>query len=235
MSAVGGRGCTEQSVDISFLFSVAAAGQTVPRAPTAWAPLFLCFLSGIGREVGPRVEEQAARVKCCLRGPTVMDPTPWPRGPESENSKSGRRARGTPDSPPTSETEVLCFLSCQAAFHNWWFWNRASSRQGKIWECVPGSPEEKPFHRGPESPVQVPDREGRPGTSAAQGSWNPGASPVRIVSLSFPCQFLFFSCSCFAVPFLTFELSVSPSTTSKWALCFHLKDFFSPLHSSYTM
>ena len=32
---LGVRGCTEQRMDISFLFSVAAAGQTVPGAPTA--------------------------------------------------------------------------------------------------------------------------------------------------------------------------------------------------------
>ena len=42
--------------------------------------------------MGPRDEEQAARVKCCLTGLTVVDQTPW-LGPLRRKRGPGRQKR----------------------------------------------------------------------------------------------------------------------------------------------
>lgn len=170
-----------------FFFSCCRGPDAAQRAHDVSA---FGVVSGKGREVGWRGgEEQAVSVKCWLMGLRAADQTPW-LGPWEEKGGRARgkwkrkaSVRGPSLPPPHFQTEAFFFFLCQAAAtHNWWLWNWASSGQGKIWECVPGSAQGKPFHCGPESPLQIPDRERRNGTSAAQRNWNPVASTVRTVS-----------------------------------------------------
>ena len=90
--------------------------------------------------------------------------SPWAAPTSSPQLLPGQKvvenSRGTP--------QLL-----KAFLRNPWLWDWASSGQKQVWKCVPGSEEEKPFHRDAQSPLQVSGREGGWGAPAAQGDPQP--------------------------------------------------------------
>ena len=65
--------------------------------------------------MGPRDEEQAARVKCCLTGLTVVDQTPWlgplrrKRGPGRQKRKNIGEHEGSPTLHPPPKLRLFSF------------------------------------------------------------------------------------------------------------------------------
>ena len=174
---VGAR--KKESVDSS-LFQQLQRVQRCPACPPREC-LWLCICKRKGS--GTEAWKMCVPLKCWLVGLRAAAHTPGRALEKRRGLREGAwKKMASPWGPLNSQTEALCFLSCQPDPHHWWFWHRASSGQGKIWECVPGSAQGKPFHCGSESPLQVPAREGGNGTPAAQRNRNSGTSTVRTVS-----------------------------------------------------